>query len=119
MMVRCPKYLLLLAPVLVVIGAVMAHAEAVSDQVQRGLTLAKQVYNADDPIKARSALTVEEQNLLDSVTQPATLDVEFRPTSAAKNLAAFTGCWALDQKSESKAKLGNTLYTYWQTTRVC
>jgi hypothetical protein len=124
MMVRCPKYLLLLAPVLVVIGAVMAHAETVSDQVQRGLTLAEQVYNADDPIKARSALTVEEQNLLDSVTQPATLDVESllipdAETLGAATLKAFTGCWAMNQVYERKALLGNTLYTYWQTTQVC
>jgi hypothetical protein len=62
----------LLAPVLVVIGAVMAHAESSTDQevvtdqeiVSEGLALAERVYNSVDPIKARSALTVEEQDLL-------------------------------------------------------
>jgi hypothetical protein len=118
----------LLAPVLVVIGAVMAHAESSTDQevvtdqeiVSEGLALAERVYNSNDPIKARSALTVEEQDLLDSVTQPSTFDVEFRSSiSPAQNLARFTGCWALNQKVEAQALLGNTLYTYWQTTQVC
>jgi hypothetical protein len=101
------------------LGAVMAHAEAVSDHVQQGLTLAEQVYNADDPIQARSALTVEEQNLLDSVTQPATVEVESQLIEGAANLDAFTGCWGWHQVYGRKALAGNTLYTYWQTTRVC
>lgn len=107
--------------------------------VQRGLALAKQVHDADDPVKARSNLTVEEQKLLDSVTLPADLEVQSQridgaptlsaptkgastlsaPTQGASTLSAYSGCWRWYQKAERKALLGNTLYTYWQTTRVC
>ncbi|GAA6617209.1 hypothetical protein [Scytonema sp. NUACC26] len=102
--------------------------------VQRGLALAEQVYNANDPVQARSDLTVEEQNLVDSVTQPAALEVQSQPidsaptqgaptqgasTQGASTLSTYTGCWGLNQSAKRKALLGNTLYTYWQTTQVC
>lgn len=100
-------------------AAVPDENDAVSDQVQQGLALAQQVYNAVDPIRARSALTVEEQNLVDGVTQPATVEVESQRVGGPENLLAYTGCWALNQKYEAKALFGNTLYTCWQRTRVC
>jgi hypothetical protein len=123
----------------------IAHTKPANDQVQRGLTLAEQVYNTDNPVQTRSNLTVEEQNLVDGVTQPGALKVHFQLIGGAKNrdaknlvayingtenrdaenrggenlIAAYTGCWAWNQTYERKAILGNTLYTYWQTTKVC
>lgn len=127
------------------LGSDIAHAKVANDQVQRGLALAEQVYNADNPIQTRSDLTVEEQKLVDGVTQPAALKVHFQLIGGPKNLdaknlvayingaenrnaenrgtenliAAYTGCRSLNQTYERKALLGNTLYTYWQTTKVC
>lgn len=123
----------------------IAYTKVANDQVQRGLALAEQVYNAHDPVQFRSDLTVEEQNLVDRVTLPAASKVHSRLIGGAENrdaenllayingaenrgaenhgaenlLAAYTGCWGLHQKDEVTAPLGNTLYTYWQTTRVC
>jgi hypothetical protein len=34
-------------------------------------------------------------------------------------IAAYTGCWSLNQTDEHTARFGNTLFTYWQTTKVC
>jgi hypothetical protein len=127
------------------LGSDIAHTKAANDQVQRGLTLAEQVYNADNPVQARSNLTVEEQKLVDGVTQPGALKVHSQLIGGAKNrdaenlvayingaenrdaenrgaenlVAAYTGCWQRSKTSERKSILGNTLYTYWQTTRVC
>ncbi len=100
-------------------AAVPDADDALSAQVQQGLTLAQQVYSAVDPIRARSALTVEEQDLVDGVTQPATVEVESQRVGGPETPLAYTGCWALNQKYEAKALFGNTIYTYWQTTRVC
>ena len=142
------------------LGSDIANAKTTNDQVQRGLALAEQVYSADNPVQARSALTVEEQKLVDGVTQPAALKVHFQLIGDAENrdaknlvayikgvenrdaenlvayingtenratenrgaenlIAAYTGCWTRSQTNKRKALLGNTLYTYWQTTRVC
>jgi len=127
------------------LGSDIAHTKAANNQVQRGLTLAEQVYNADNPVQARSNLTVEEQNLVDGVTQPAALKVHFQLIGGAENrdaenlvayingaenrdaesrgaenlVAAFDGCWERKKTYEAKAAFGNTLYTAWQTTRVC
>lgn len=117
-----------------------AYTKDANDQLQRGLTLAKRVYNADDPVQARSKLTVEEQNLVDSVTQPGALKVDYQLIGSAKYpsiknlvayingaknpgaknpgaenlIAAYSGCWGLNQRYKRKAIFGNTLYTYWR-----
>jgi hypothetical protein len=134
------KFLTLTAVCALFLGSDIAHTKAANDQVQRGLALAEQVYSADNPVQARSNLTVEEQNLVDGVTQPAALKVHTQLIGGPKNrdaeslvayingvensgaeklVAAYTGCWALNQTYERKALLRNTLYTYWQTTKVC
>jgi len=139
-----PFMLTSLSPLLF-LSSDIAYTKDANDQLQRGLTLAKRVYNADDPVQARSKLTVEEQNLVDSATQPGALEVHYQLIGSAKGpgvknlvayingaknpgaknpgaenlVAAYSGCWELNQVGGRKSRLGNTLYTYWQTTRVC
>jgi hypothetical protein len=50
------------------LGSDIVHTKTANEQVQRGLTLAEQVYNVDNPVQARSNLIVEKQNLVDGET---------------------------------------------------
>jgi hypothetical protein len=50
---------------------------------------------------------------LDAILEEKVID------APAASVKSFNGCWALHGTAGRKALFGNTLYTYWQTTRVC
>jgi hypothetical protein len=96
-----------------------------------------QVIKAPDPQSAYNQLSAADRAEFDSLTQPAggpTVDTTISDDSAAvtpdavtpdavtpdaDSAAKFNGCWSVHVVARRKSLLGNTLYTFWQTTRVC
>ncbi len=97
-------------------------------EAKEGLTLAERVFDAADPAAAYAALDAEQRAKVDGVTTLGELVVQetfidekgqvsaVRPDAAP---SSFSGCYSKHKKHKRKALLGNTLYTYWQSTRVC
>jgi hypothetical protein len=120
-----------------VVGAVLATGCSGGAQengestpgAQEGLDLASRVFEASDPARAYSALSDEERVKVDAVTLPASLEVseslvdangkEIPSSDLRMHPENYSGCYGWHQTYKRTALLGNTLYTYWQTTSVC
>jgi hypothetical protein len=100
---------------LIVGGTGLASAAAES---QAGLNVAKRVFAAQNPADAYKGLSEAERKSFHDATMPkaTTHTTAVAPMKAA---AAAGNCWNVRQTWERKNVLGNTLYTYWQTTAVC
>jgi hypothetical protein len=95
-------------------------AEPTGDEEPSSTSVAEGVFAALDPAAAYASLGTSERRQFDAVMTPDSLDlVESEDFDAPESLAAYTGCWGRNQTFAAKAAAGNTLYTYWQTTRVC
>ena len=95
--------------------ALTANA-GILEQRTAGLDLAERVYGSENPDEVIQSLNPEELELLKGVTTPGVLE---ESTEFLSTPRAYSGCWAMRTKTGRKALLGNTLYTYWQTTQVC
>lgn len=110
---------------------------AVAPQVAHAAQeLARRVLDSADPKGAYEALSVPDRAAFDSVTIPATEeaastvepsgdtvaeDEADEPTDglALAKKVGRSGCFSVSRTGKAKARAGNTLFTYWQTTRVC
>jgi hypothetical protein len=85
------------------------------------------VMKAADPQAAYAQLSAADRAEFDSLTRPAgepsvttTLDGNTPAiTPDAATAAKFNGCFSVHATGGRKAFFGNTLYTFWQTTKVC
>jgi hypothetical protein len=101
--------------------------ETMSAAAQEGANIASKVFEASDPKAAREQLSPAEREKFDKATMPASLEVSEEkrvPISgeeakAGEQAAAGSDCYGYNQTFKRKAALGNTLYTYWQSTHVC
>jgi hypothetical protein len=97
-----------------------------------GLSVAERVAASADPAQAYHALSASDLAAFNSVEIPVSTvlvsqsitPLSMSPAVAAVPMssavtAAFSGCWALSGTFSGVAAAGNTLYTYWQATRVC
>ena len=96
-------------------------------EATEGLSIASRVFAAADPSREIAALSDADRAKFDGVTTPGELEVAetlldedgtaLKVESVAK--PDYSGCYGWHQKYGRKALLGNTLYTYWQSTSVC
>lgn len=111
-------------------GAIETPSNAPSAAAKEGADLASKVFSASDPAAARAKLSAAEREKFDQATMPASLEVSEKkrvPVSGEEGdakagdqtAAAGSDCYGYNQTFKRKAALGNTLYTYWQTTHVC
>jgi hypothetical protein len=84
-------------------------------------SVAKRVFQSEDPAAAYGQLSPAEREKLRAVMTPGPAEIVEEKIVGAPptTLRAFNGCWAVHATARRKAAAGNTLYTYWQTTRVC
>ncbi len=105
------------------------------------LQVATRVEASTDPTAAYLELNARDRAAFDSVRKVARNEVtvtaegvgatagRLMPAQSARELASsvegqsfratFRGCWALKVSSSGKARAGNTLFTYGQSTRIC
>src|SRR6478735_287091 len=97
------------------VTALTAQA-GVEEQREAGLQIAERVYSSENPEAAIEGLNQDEFEALQGVMTPGDLEVETE-TISGPDTRAYSGCYAKRAKAGRKALLGNTLYTYWQTTQ--
>jgi hypothetical protein len=85
--------------------------------LEGGLAIAEHVFGTPDPDAEIAKLTDSDRRKLEAVTTPASLEVS--EARVGPPMASFVGCYGWHQVFSRKALLGNTLYTYWQSTFVC
>jgi len=88
---------------------------------REGTDVAKRVFASSDSAAAYKNLSkADRQKFLGVMTpgdfEPIQEKIVNEPSASGKS---FNGCWALHATGGRKAFFGNTLYTYWQSTRVC
>ena len=95
---------------------------------QEGVDIAAKVFEASDPADARKQLSAAEREKFDKATMPAELEIteekrvplsDDEAKDDDETAKAGRNCYGYNQTFKRKAALGNTLYTYWQSTHVC
>lgn len=135
------RTLLVLAIGVFVLGSA-AEANAAPGAAAKGLSIAANVFSAQNPETAYRALSTTDRAAFNAVERvahaeqttklagmganantnvshsaAAVLKQNARPGASVS--AAFNGCWAMQVSGGATAAAGNTLYTYGQSTQVC
>ena len=113
--------------------AVAGMADGVSaasppTQVDRGLAIAKAVFQRADPKASYDQLDANDKAAFDAVERPVSQTTEITNVAGPSNApastanvvgASYSGCWAMQLSGSLKAAAGNTIGTYGQSTSVC
>ena len=112
-------------------AAVLLGAVAVASSVSAtsataatpsGLAVAKSVFASASPRAAYNALSSAQRTAFNRAESPTSrvllAHTGTLPSASAMMAASFTGTFALSDRWGAKAAAGNTLYTWWQATKV-
>ena len=103
-------------------------AAIVPSPTDRGLIIARTVFDGADPKASYEKLNAKDKAAFDAVELPVSQTTTITSLVGPRNTgestsgvmtASFSGCWAMQTSDSLKAAAGNTIGTFGQSTNVC